>query len=186
MIKRLQNQKGQALVELVLLIPLFILVVFGSYDLALMHTGLFDTMNAARNTVRRMAIVDAKKEDTKKIVKEGASTINQIASYTGGPVTLWGVRNMTPQNVSGGRQGNYDKKITELNGGDAMVNVSAGSGWANAPVIAQSCAYVQTILPSLWEGTKKVTVTSRNGQRREADGLKVCASYFLYRQFQLD
>ena len=152
---RFKNKKAQSAFEMCICLPIFMVCVFGAFDLSLMIAGLMDTMIIARDSVRTMSLVS--KDNRDKIRKQAADTAAGLVSRLNAPFITFGANNR------GISQGNPNQH--------GVFFADVGAATHNSPQLVQVCSNVKLIVPWMW-GIK-------NGQQ-----MKICSSYYMLRQFK--
>ena len=155
---RIFQKKGQAILELAICCTVFMVCVFGAFDLVLMQVGLLDTMTLARDTLRATSLTKPKS------AREGAMAKKQIKEEA---VKFY---NAMASGINGNKKHSFliPSKAT-VQGKQGEVNIDVGNNVHNAPVLAQVCTKVNLMVPQMW---------TKNGKSIN----KVCASYFMLRQ----
>lgn len=151
---RLNNKKAQSAIEMCICIPIFMVCIFGAFDLTMVISGLMDTMVVARDSLREMSLEKA--SDAETIAKKGRQKAAALASRTQAeaPFLRFSFANTTTPSNSRGK-----------------INVQSGDGVHNSPQLVQICSDVQLMVPWMWG--------IRNGNT-----MKVCSTYYMIRQFQ--
>lgn len=139
---KMKSKKAQSAIEMCICIPIFMVCIFGAFDLTLMVSGLLNTMIVARDSVREMSLIDKKtavevQNETTKIARAFASRSNERFI------------SIKPENIK----------------------VTGGNPTHNSPQLVQVCSEVHLLVPWMWG--------YRNNQP-----MKICASYYMIRQFK--
>ncbi len=149
-----KSKKAQSAVEMCICIPIFMVCIFGAFDLTLMISGLMDTMIIARDSLREMSLVNESQQS--KINEHGRKAVAALASRAQTPFLSFKFLkgSATPQNSS-----------------QDGIWVQNRAGKHNSPHLVQVCSDVKLLVPWMW-GLKN------------NEPMRICASYYMIRQFQ--
>lgn len=129
---RFKNKKAQSAFEMCICLPIFMVCVFGAFDLSLMIAGLMDTMIVARDSVRTMSLVNS--SDRNEIKRRSANNAAGIASRLNAPFISFGAngRGISSPNQNG------------------VFFADVGEATHNSPQLVQVCSNVKLIVPWMW------------------------------------
>lgn len=105
---KIKNQRGQALVEMALVLPILILIVFGIIEFGRIYTAQLQINSVARQTVRSAAVGDpANDGDVAESAANslGSGTVTVTTASTGVTATLIDANAAAPTTVTITRTG---------------------------------------------------------------------------------